>query len=71
MARIIANRLNPWLPSILHKSQYCGVRGHTIFDAVATIREVIAQAEHTKQALCILSLDFKAAFDNISHQYLF
>jgi hypothetical protein len=71
MARIIANRLGLWLPSIIHTSQHCGVRGHTIFDAVATVREAIAQAAHTKQALCILSLDFQAAFDNISHQYLF
>jgi hypothetical protein len=44
---------------------------HTIFDAVATVREAKAQLEHTNQALCVLSLDFQAAFDNISHQYRF
>jgi hypothetical protein len=71
MARIIVNSLDQWLPSIIHTSQHCGIRGHTIFDAVATIREVIAQAEHKQQALCILSLDLQAAFDNISHQYLY
>jgi hypothetical protein len=26
MARIIANRLGLWLPSIIHKSQHCGTR---------------------------------------------
>jgi hypothetical protein len=55
MGRIIANRLGLWLPSIIHTSQHCGVRGNTIFGAVATVREAIPQAEHTKQALCILS----------------
>jgi hypothetical protein len=28
MARIIANRLDHWLPSIIHTSQQCGIRGH-------------------------------------------
>ena len=31
----------------------------------------MAYAETTNNALCILSLDFKAAFDNTSHTYLF
>jgi hypothetical protein len=71
MARIMADRMAQWLPTILHHSQHCGLQGKTMLDAVATIREVIANAEHTGQAMCILSLDFQAAFDRISHQYLF
>jgi hypothetical protein len=59
MAHIIANRLDLWLPSIITKSQHCAVRGDTILDAFATVLETIAQAEHTKQALCILSLTFR------------
>jgi hypothetical protein len=31
----------------------------------------VAYAETTNKALCILSLDFRAAFDKISHSYLF
>jgi hypothetical protein len=68
MARITANHLGLGPPSIIHTSQHCGVRGHTTFDAVATVHEAIAHAE---QALCILSHEFQATFDNISHQYLF
>jgi hypothetical protein len=71
LARIIASRLEVWLPDILHPSQYCGVRDRTILDAVSAIRDVVAYAEHRRQALCVLSLDFKAAFDRISHTYLF
>jgi hypothetical protein len=71
MARIIANRLRPWLTDLLHPSQHCGVQGNTILDAIATVREAVAYAETTNKALCILSLDFKAAFDIISHMYLF
>jgi hypothetical protein len=38
---------------------------------VTTIREAIAQAETTMTPLCVLSLDFRKAFDKISHRYLF
>jgi hypothetical protein len=33
MARIIANRLVQWLPTILYPSQPCGIRVKTILDA--------------------------------------
>jgi hypothetical protein len=36
-----------------------------------TIRDVMAYAEVTRQPLCIISLDFKEAFDSISHVYIF
>ena len=67
LTRIVANRLRTCLPSIIHPSQHCGVRGRFIFDPVATVRDVIAYAEVTKQPICVASLDFSAAFDNISH----
>jgi len=71
MARIIVNRLRPMMAELLQQNQFCGVPGRTIFEAVATVREAIAQAEITRVPLCILSLDFQEAFDRISHQYLF
>jgi hypothetical protein len=71
MARIIAQRLSQWLPELIHSSQHCGVHGKSILDAVTMVRDAIAFAETTKQELCILSLDFQAAFDNLSHTYLY
>jgi len=71
MSRILANRISPWLISILHPSQHCGIYGHSIFEAIATVREAIAYTEYTKTSMCVLSIDFKDAFDNISHDYLF
>jgi len=70
LARIIAQRIRPVMGK-LQESQYCGVPGNNIFDAVTTIREAIAQAEVTATPLCVLSLDFSEAFDRISHKYLF
>jgi hypothetical protein len=47
------------------------VQGNTVLETTADVREVVAYAETRNNALCILSLDFKEAFDNIPHSYLF
>jgi hypothetical protein len=60
-----------WIPDIIHPSQQCGVAGKTILDAATTIRDANAYAETRHEALCVLSLEFQAAFDNISHTYLY
>jgi hypothetical protein len=51
--------------------QHCGIHGTSILDVVATVRDVIAYAEHMKKKLCLLTLDFRAAFDRLSHTYLY
>jgi hypothetical protein len=59
------------LGKLLHPSQYCGMKGKTIFEAAGTIRDAAEYAEVTRQPLCVISLDFKEAFDRMSHEYLF
>jgi len=66
----MAHRLRPIVEEHLRSTQFCGVPGNTILDAVATVREAIAYAEIKKVPLGVLSLDFKNAFDRISHTYL-
>jgi len=48
-----------------------GRNNKSIYEAVATIRDIIAYAEDTQKPICLLSIDFKDALDNISHTYLF
>ena len=55
----------------LTETQFCGVPGNTIIDAVATVRVTITHAESRRIPLCVLSLDYKKAFDRIAHNYLF
>ena len=71
LARIMGRRLTPVLEEHLTSSQYCSVTGKSILEAVSVLRDVIAHAELTCTPLCILSLDFRSAFDCISHHYLF
>ena len=42
LARIIAQRLCPVLADHLTDTQFCGVPGNTIIDAVAKVRDTIA-----------------------------
>jgi hypothetical protein len=69
-ARILAHRLKPWLSSLLHPTQYGGV-GNNILDALATIRDSIADAEFSQHPVCLLSIDFRETFDKVAHSYLF
>ena len=52
--RVIAYRLHPRLAKILNPSQHCGMRGHIVYDAIATVRDRIAHAEYSKSPLCIV-----------------
>ena len=70
LARIIANRISPWINDILHPCQHCGVGDNNIVTALSEVRDTIAHAEYYNAPTCILSLDFKGAFDKVSHTYL-
>ena len=62
--------MRPILAELLHPSQYRGVAGTKIFDAVATLQDTIAYAETTRRPFSLVSLDLKHAFDRISQTYL-
>jgi hypothetical protein len=70
LAQMIANRLKPLPHDIFHPSQFCGRRDTSIYTAMGTIPDTITYAETTRRPICLLSLDFEAAFDKISHKYL-
>jgi hypothetical protein len=70
LARIIARRLRPLLAEFLQSTQFCGVPGNSILDAVATVRDAIAQSEVNTHSSVCTSLDFRKDFDRVSHYYL-
>jgi hypothetical protein len=71
LARIMAQRLSTVLEEQLTSSQYCSVPGKSILEAVSVICDVTAHAKVTRTPICVLSLDFRHAFDRMSHHYLF
>jgi hypothetical protein len=70
-ARIVANRIQPFLREILHPSQFGGGKENTILDALTTLRDTVALAELRHEPACMVSLFFRNAFDNIAHDYLY
>jgi len=67
---VITNRLEPILPVIIHPNQHCGIQESSVFEAVAAVRDTIAYAEVTKKFLRVVSIEFNAEFDKLSHDYL-
>ena len=73
------SRLNNWCLSVMtsndpwwhYQSQSTLLRTErTIKDAAFGIRDIVAYAVQTQRGICILSLDFRTAFDKASHDYL-
>jgi hypothetical protein len=62
--------MKPIMQDIISPQQHCGIERASIFEAFATVREVITYAETSNTPLCVISLDIQSAFDRISHQYL-
>ena len=71
LARILARRLRGVMAEQLQHTQFCGVMGNSILDAVSQVRDITAHADNTGTPLCILTLDFHNAFDRIAYEYLF
>jgi hypothetical protein len=71
LARSIANRLMNTFAEQLRECQHCGLKGTTVLDVTASIRDTVAYAEMAHIPIYVLSLDFQKAFDIISQTYLY
>jgi len=72
IARALQRRVTTeMVQALLHPTQVGAGTKRDITASLCDIREVIALHEHTKQAAALVSIDLKAAFDNVNHEYLF
>ncbi|KAG8099935.1 hypothetical protein GUJ93_ZPchr0013g37985 [Zizania palustris] len=67
ISKILANRLQPIIRSLIHKNQYSFIKGHSIQDCVAWALEFTHKCKTSKQETLILKLDFTKAFDTVEH----
>jgi hypothetical protein len=56
---------------VLHETQYSATGKRNILDAAAALRDVVAASNGNRGGFCLITLDFKSAFNNISHKYLY
>ena len=68
-AKLLAIRLQPFLPHIVHKNHTSFIHERSIFDNIVLFWEMITIVQETKQDLTILLLDFEKAYDRVDWNF--
>lgn len=71
LAKTLSLRLSTVIGSVIHPDQGYSIPERSIYDYLHLHRDVVAYANHVNHPLAVVNLDQKAAFDNVSHKYLF
>ncbi|GJY53800.1 RNA-directed DNA polymerase, eukaryota, reverse transcriptase zinc-binding domain protein [Tanacetum coccineum] len=70
IAKILANRLQQVVHSVISEVQTAYVEGRQIIDGPLIVNEVISWASKKKERLFILKVDFEKAFDSLDWKFL-
>lgn len=71
IARVVNARLMSVINTLIHPAQVGPGTARDITASLCDIRDAIAHHQHTALPAALLSLDVAAAFDSVSHEYIF
>ena len=68
--KVIANRLQKVLPSIIHPMQYGFIAGRDILHNILNVQMVVDYAKESKQEIVMIQLDIEKAYDHVNWSFL-
>ena len=71
ITKVLTSRIRDILPKIIHPNQKCGIKGKSIHDGAALIRDLIDYVNYKNPPGLIISLDQIKAYDRVERYFLF
>jgi len=71
IAKILSNRLDLVLPSIIYRNQFAFIEGKGLLDSVIVANEVIEEARNNRKQCLIVKLDFEKPYDLVCWDFLY
>ena len=71
ITKVLATSVRDILPKIIHPNQKCGIKGRSIHDGAALIRDLIEYVNRKYLPGIIISLDQTKAYDRVEWDFLF
>ena len=70
LSTLMASRLRPTLPEVIHDDQTCSIPNRMIFDNVLRLRDMAHEATEKNLNIILINLDQEKAFDLVNRGFL-